>query len=230
MLNIPPEKSIGLVDKLAIAIIPSTILNGAHAGVLYVSKVGEAPRLIHLATHKWLIDETASNEIRWVQVQLNAITARLVVGVCLSIARRARAREMTATYGFNYDPAKQYFGVNYDFLPIDPNQGLTCATFVLALFRRADVELLKVEEWLERNIEVADVEVQKAIAETFSATFGEEVGKILYSQIASGAPRFRPEQVAAASALSPKPVGFDVANSKGQELIDSLKRSYSSAS
>ncbi len=100
--------------------------------------------------------------------------------------------------------------------------GLTCAAFVLLIFRNAGVELLDCATWTQRSPErtAADEEAQRRLVVMLHRENSAHADAVAAEV---GCLRFRPEEVAAASAHRPHPVDYARVEALGQLLIAALR-------
>lgn len=119
------------------------------------------------------------------------------------------------------------YGLSYQIGRFDPQTaelllddgavGLTCATFVLAVFASCGVRLIDTENWPERP---EDAEWHKAIIAALSRRASPE--HIAAVTTETGCARFRPEEVAGASSLEDPPRQFEEVVGAAQEVMVEL--------
>ena len=95
-------------------------------------------------------------------------------------------------------------------------QGLTCATFVLALFKSDNFDLIDVASWPDRP------ELAAALARMATAIPPAEVALRLIAEAADGAARILPEEVFGACTLDNPPASFAPAEAAGQQGVLAL--------
>lgn len=105
----------------------------------------EVALVLHLRQHFDLKNEAPSREFRWIQVDLDEINRRLLVGLCRAIAVRAK----NVAFGFTYLETL-YFSDLGDYISQPVGHGLTCATFVMAVFAKFKIPLLVLVDWPRR--------------------------------------------------------------------------------
>lgn len=171
-----------------------------HVGVAF--KDGDGVKLLHLAWHCSLRCEPPSERYHWIEPSIHPRRARQVAAICRQVVRA------NATNGIPFafsapndclDPA------TFEFLLGPSRLGLTCATFVLAVFDRAGLPLVRYETWPHRSDD---------------RTWQQNVIRMLHEQRQHGNPdvdvkhleglrkdlgsvRYRPEEVAAAATCPP---------------------------
>ncbi len=215
-LHVPSERSLDRCPRAAVGIFMTA--TGFHVGVL--NRVdGDAARVVHLAFHHNLLDEVADETWGWVEPALLGETLQ-VVGAFARRIHRAH-RDGRLPYALRLDVTR--FDAVGRLLLGPTEHGLTCATFVLEVFRSAGVDLLDLDSWANRspNRIAEDDAAQRALVERLelrdpahAAAVDSEVGCF----------RFRPEEVAAATANPPHPVEFARAESLGIEVVAAFGR------
>lgn len=102
------------------------------------------------------------------------------------------------------------------------SHGLTCASFVLLLYQNVGAPLLRLGEWSTHRSErrrSEDDAAQQALVDALNKHYPAHAALV---QQTVGCARFRPEEVAAASGLPDRPVGFEVASKLGQDVLNHL--------
>jgi hypothetical protein len=155
-----------------------------------------------------------------VQVDLDETNRRVLVALCRSLARKLPSIPFGFTFTRDYvSPAGDYiFGIFGEF-----GDGLTCASFIMAVFAVYEIPLLKIGEWplaspadrLWQAGQVAQVRVLR----------GPIVAEAVAHHI--GAPRYRPEHVTAAAARNRnRPLGYKEAEKFGKQIVRELIATY----
>jgi hypothetical protein len=196
--------------------IPGPILQ-LHIGLLYRTEDSEA-LLLNLRSHLDLRNEMPSNEYRWIQVDLDEINRRLIVALCRLIAKK----NQRIPFGFTFTYSRSYFSRSGDYIPGDLGEGLTCATFVMAVFNTYEIPLLKIEEWPLPRLE--DMGWQTGQARGIGRQFGAIIAAAIEEAV--GSPRFLPEHVTAGATSPDRPVGYQSACALGDRIRRALLRSY----
>lgn len=193
--------------------------NSQHIGVLHRVAEGEPAQILHLAWHERLRSERPTSDyILWTRPQIEEDRGRAVAAFCRRIAKQS-AREQVP-YGFSQP--NDFFDSNGAFLRGPSRVGLTCASFVLAVFQAAGLPLAHTEQWpvptsedLARQRELLELLKQQQTAAEHLSALEKEVGNV----------RFRPLEVAGASTSSPLPASYEYAAQLAksiQDLIDTL--------
>lgn len=98
-----------------------------------------------------------------------------------------------------------------------PNEtGLTCATFVIAIFEWAGVPLIDISTWQAR---AEDEQAQRALVEVLRGSRDATPEHIVAVEREIGCIRVRPEEVAASSTLPERPLNFADAARIGAEVL-----------
>jgi len=195
---------------------------GLHIGLLYRSAKKKAHRALHLAWHRRLTDQSISETVNDKNLRLcsfiemaenfDPIELTLLAAHCSTLARRGRE---DLAYGFRYAGAFDQTG---KFTPAPRASGLTCSTFVVAIFDWAAVALIDHQTWLRRdNDEVYWRQLVGLLKES-----GAEPAHIRAVHQEINSVRFRPEEVAASCACQDRPVKFNVAEAAGDALMSAF--------
>jgi hypothetical protein len=169
--------------------------HGQHIGILYRVSENDPTRLLHLGWHKKLrSSRVTSDYVCWVRPGIGSDRGDAVAALCRRIWKQNRKRQLT--YGLSCP--NQFFDTGGNQLKVPAKVGLTCASFVLAVFETAGLPLVRYETWPVAN--TADIRWQKAVHKALEAdqrvdrahtrAFAREIGNM----------RYRPLHVAAASA------------------------------
>jgi hypothetical protein len=173
--------------------------------------------LLNLRSHLDLRCEIPSNEYRWIQVDLDEINRRLIVALCRLIAKK----NQRIPFGFTFTYSRSYFSRSGDYVAGTLGDGLTCATFVMAVFNAYEIPLLKIEEW---PLRLEDSGWQTGQVRSIAAQFGAIIGAAIEDHV--GEPRFLPEQVTAGAISIDRPLGYNRACTLGNRIRRALVESY----
>ncbi len=194
---------------------------GRHAGVLYRSEGTSDVILLHLAWHHDLRNETPSQSYFWLRPAVPQRRLRQVAAMCRMVWRA----NGNGGIPYAFDPPNDSFNSQTGGILLGPTRhGLTCATFVLAIFEAAGLCIATYDSWpIDRK---GDRDWQKWVIEqleTSNPPAANEHIEAVRSQI--GCARFRPEEVAGAALGSPLPASFDVASKNGLLVLRRLHAS-----
>lgn len=162
---------------------------GRNHVALFHRKKGKPARLCHLEYHEHLLDEPVMEErVRvWVSPRVSEKRLQQVSAVARLVYRKNKYSQIP--YGFA--PPMEAFDRNGS-LADCASEGLTCASFVLAVFHTAKVDLVRYDEW--ERCEGDDAWFEDAIEHLKEK--GRDVEELKAQ--AAAALRFRPEHVVAA--------------------------------
>jgi hypothetical protein len=212
LLKSPPKHRFAAVADVGIAIrlIGET---QSHIGMLYRIPPDE-PLNLNLRDHFDLRNEPPTDNYCWAQIDLDEINRRLLASLCFLIGKKCSE----IPYGFTYNGL--YFAPTGEYLSHDLGHGLTCATFVMAIFETQSLRILKTDEWLPADFD------DQLWQTTMASGIGQRRGEILGSTIAKfvGQPRYKPEHVAAGAIDEKRPLGRDAAIKVGQRIMKELER------
>jgi hypothetical protein len=213
VLNDPNKKAFDTVEDLGIVIRTLGPHRQVHVGVLY--KIGSASAVnLNLRDHLDLRDEAPTDAYCWMQIRLDEINRRLLASLCKLIASKSK----TVPYGFTYNG--QYFTKAGEYVHHDAGHGLTCATFVMALFATYSIPVLQTSQWPASDFQDQTWQARRV------AEIERGRGGFLASAIGRfvGHPRYAPEQVAAGAVDSGRPRAFDHAQKLGSRILRDLAK------
>jgi hypothetical protein len=187
--------------------------NQRHIGILHTSE-GAMPELLHLAWHCRLQNnvELPHYMTLWIAPSAPPQRLRVVAAACRRIWRKNAKGGIP--YAFS-TPADAFDTATGAYLLGPSRFGLTCASFVLAVFDYAGLRLANYESWPHGR--PGDREWQGQIIAMLEGRAEREHIEYLRSEI--GAVRYRPEEVAAASVLAPPPADFQPTASLGEKIL-----------
>ena len=187
-----------------------------HAGIFFPF-LGKAS-LLHFDGIVHCEPATRLMDFAWMAIALDPHELSLVTLWAESVAMGRPAINYRIAYsdGSRYDIAKA------EFLPGTGCEGLTCATFVMWVFRQAGIRPLDTENWKSTPSDQAwvrqQVERVRAVRARTCAAFERDIK----------AHRFRPSDIGAAALfdLDTWPIGFDVARRTGMVLVEFIDHGY----
>lgn len=182
-----------------------------HTGLVYRTQAGEAPRFLHLADDKKLLDQPLDHErlgwehgYIWLKVPVPLEKARAIAQLCRRIAERVKTDGQTVRYSIRHHLGR--FDLTGAYVPHQEERGLTCATCVMAVCRGAEVELVDVASWPVRNEDRAWI--GRIVARLHLIGDADYAGAVEADGLVA---RFRPPEVAGACLLPPLRVPFQQA-------------------
>jgi hypothetical protein len=186
-----------------------------HIGILYLDSASKEILFLHLAWHFDLRHETPNDTYLWVDPALPARRLVQVAAVCRQVWRANGQARIPYGFGPSHACLDQESG-KYLFGPT--GFGLTCATFVFAVFTRAGLELAHYATWpLDRP---GDRDWQNAIVDELRkrSTATDEHIHAVENDIGTMA-RFRPEEVAGAAIAASIPASFQIAEERSRQIL-----------
>lgn len=217
-LNSQESRPVTEIEHAAIAVRIFSE-GGRHIGVLYRDGSNADVILLHLAWHHDLRNESPHRAFLWLSPSLPQRRLRQVAAMCRKIWRsNGRA---TIPYAFSW-PSDSFDDETGEYLLGPTRRGLTCASFVLAVFEAAGLRLVNYESWPVNRTD--DHEWQEWVITTLETSnppaTAEHIAAVK-SQL--GAARFRPEEVAGAALVTPLPVEFEIAAEHGLMVLGRLR-------
>jgi len=192
-----------------------------HTAILHRHEL-QGLSLLHLTWHYELRNEPPKESYIWVECALPSLRTRQVAAKCRLIWKRHK--EEGLPYGLSY--ARGAFDPLNGKLLLDPgSSGLTCATFVLAIFQTCGIQLVQAETWPRRD---DDEEWQRQVVEALRQRGAKQDHVAALCQ-EIGCFRFRPPEVAAASSLSAPPNDFYSVDVRAIELVAVFESTTSTA-
>jgi hypothetical protein len=203
------------VPFLAVAIC-RTRHGNLHTGAVYRDAAGDL-RLFHQAWHHNTRDGPVASEVAQlggplccVVPAVEPVRARAIAGFWEFVA----SRRESLGYALQEDP-EAVFDANTGLLIMPNGIGLSCSTFVLALFRGARFPLIDTTDWPASR--PGDREAQQHLVDLLEQTCQDKAHvEVVRAQI--GCERVRPEEVAGA-ALYPGPAARHQAAEDGGLFI-----------
>ena len=198
-----------------------------HIGMLYRDSASNQILFLHLAWHFDLRHDAPRHSYLWVDPAITARRLVQVAAVC-RLVWRANGRN-AIPYGFG-PPSDCLAADTGEYLFGPTGFGLTCATFVLAVFHRAGLKLVRYAAWpIGRP---GDPEWQRRIVEELrnhTPTATLEHVRAIERDIGTTV-RFRPEEVAGAATVTPQPAGFHIACERGEQILIRLRKPHQTQS
>lgn len=205
-------------DIRHVAIAIAVVQNGhQHVGVLHKEDALNEVKLGHLAWHNQLRVSQPKDNYLWIDPPIPAPRARQVAARCRQILRANEKGGIP----YAFSPPSDCFDEQTAAFLIGPSRiGLTCATFVLAVFDAAGIRLADYSDWPKQR--PGDVEWQQFVIEQLelSGATAEHLG-VVRNEV--GAVRYRPEDTAACAAAEQLPCPFSVAEPLSLEILRQLQ-------
>jgi hypothetical protein len=138
-----------------------------------------------------------------------------VAAVCRKVWR---ANGRYVPYAFS-PPNDCFDSVTWEFIFGPTRLGLTCSTFVLAVFHTARLPLVDYSSWPVNR--PGDSEWQQRIVSLLKGRAPEAHVEAVSREV--GSARFRPEEVAGAATVNPLPASFELAAERGEQILELLQ-------
>jgi len=204
------ERSFAEVRHVAVA-LKAIDTAQRHIGVLHGGRAAGDLFMLHLAWHLELRNDEPKPEYVWVDPPIPSARARQVAAFCRKVWRQNGRR---VPYAFSV-PNDCFNSVTGQFLFGPSRHGLTCATFVLAVFQATGFKMIDERTWRTRP---DDGEWQQRIVGMLRSK-GADPTHVAAVENEIGAARFRPEDVGGAAAHKPWPVLFEEATRIGNGIV-----------
>lgn len=189
----------------------------AHSGIFYFDQDDE-PKVLHLAFHHRLectADWTSWMGAIWAEPPIPKERVDAIGALCDLIARMHTNKGLAYALRF----VNSSFDTRTGALNLGPGcSGLTCSTFVMAVFKSGAVQLLQEEQWQLRE---GDKGRQQSLVDML-ARFGASTEHVDRVKGEIGCVRFRPTDVGGAAGGVALPVGFEEATQLGEILWSML--------
>lgn len=197
-----------------------------HCGLAF--RMGEDFKILHLAHHNDLECDDNCNQFQvFVKPSIPRELQIPFIQMCRAIKEEVDEGHKDIAYGLSYD---EYAMCVDGKLYLAENEiGLTCATYVITLFHSAGIDLVDIHNWPERKEDMGWFQRVKRIFENhmvklYLGMTKEHQSKILNEKFG---PRFRPEEVAASSALyEGKPADTQLVWEHGARLNRYMKATF----
>jgi hypothetical protein len=194
-----------------------TLMRGAvglHAGILFRTS-DQRCRILHLAFHYRLACEAEPTRWAFVSAAIDPIDLQVLAGMCATLD----AVRPEIPYGLRRGTSR--FDEHGRFVPGPGDAGLTCATFIQAVFDWARIPLLDEATWEVRDEDREAQQLLLGFLRRGEAATEEHLAAV---EAEVGCMRFRTEEVAASSAIANRPVPFRVASEEGVRIRSSFDR------
>jgi hypothetical protein len=221
-LHHPAHKPYKDIKHIAIAILEDNPAEDQrHVGILYKHDSARADvRFLELEWHHRLKAEPPSDPVFWAEPRVPPEKAHVLARFCKLVAEKyGGSSQWKLSYAILYTDGR-FDLTTGEFLTRD-GRGLTCATFVMAMFKTHEISLVLQDEWPHHREgdKAWHDKIVQCLARRADASHVEAVKNEL------GCARYRPEEVAAAALAEALPVGFQYAESTGLLIVEHLRQS-----
>lgn len=209
------EKPLGEIRDVAFA-ISEPKQDQRHIGILH--RTDDAVMLLELQWHHQLCNSPSENSgFLWIAPDFPPRRLAQVSDICRKIWRANQRGEIP--YGFS-QPTDCFDKETCRWIIGPSGHGLTCASFVIAVFVRAGLTLIQCDTWPTSR--PGDKEWQEKIVSWLTKTnASQEHVEAVRNDI--GSVRYRPEEVAGAGVQRKYPVAFKDAEGMGQAIVELLR-------
>lgn len=229
------------LEAVAIAIGEGDLGSLGHVGILH-RQTRSAVRFLHLAWHYRLEHNDPPRDFIWVGLGVRAELAAQAAARCRRIARKMRDGRVPYAPRFR----DTLFASDGSLLLGKDENGLTCATFVLAVFSSVGLPLVSTETWPRRSSDArfrefvinglrSTAKRYQRKAEAFERLPDQQSSAAKWRNEATAALKqidavqaeplstaFLPEEVAAASSRPDVPLSFGEARAVADEMLQQL--------
>jgi hypothetical protein len=211
----PTERPFETVRHVGVAV--KTIAEGqSHIGLVHKDQSSNQIMLLDLAWHHRLRNDAPDASYVWIDPALPAPRARQIAALCRKIWR---SNPEGIPYAFS-GPSDCFSAETGAFLLGPTRRGLTCASFVLAVFHAAGFPLAQYETWPPAS--ELDRAWQRHVLEMLRES-GASLEHIQAVEGNVGAVRYRPEEVGGAAASDSLPAEYKDAARLGQRILEKLR-------
>ena len=198
--------------------------NQRHLALLY-RETGGADWLLHFGWHNKLNHERWNQHYHWVPFRnLNSEVLDGLQDIASILAKKPANQKIP--YSVIYEP-RQYFDHSWDYISQKDGHGLTCATFLLAVFRRWGLQLIDEESWPEGRPDDANW-IVKILCRLYTWSVEKKIKipkehfivQLIKHKLLR---RYRPEEVCACADLfSGKPLSFEQITPVAERIVQQL--------
>lgn len=192
-----------------------------HLGITYRVNESGPIQFLHLGWHCQLAQQDhLSSKYSWVDPQVPEARLRQLAAICEDIAHANIVEQIPYSFG---SPVNAFDERTKRFLLGPTTTGLTCASFVLAVFERAQLRLARYMGWAAPDSN--DIRWQQSVLDALRRTPGVSAEHInAVEREVGNSVRYRPEQVAGAAAIRKRrPVKYQYAKSLGNDVVRLLR-------
>lgn len=215
VLNTQSQQPLEEIDFVGVA-IANVVDKQLHVGILHKQAHSNEVNMLHLAWHMDLRNEAPKPKYRWVKPTFPSARLRQVAARCRQILR---ANPHGIPYAFS-QASDCFDNETREYLIGPTRHGLTCATFVVAVFNSVGLDIIQSGTWPpptedDRRWQEGVVRMlaqHQEVSNEHLTAVGSEVGGI----------RIRPEQVAAAVGTPPHPATYVQISEVSQTFLEQL--------
>ncbi len=193
--------------------------DGGHCGLIYES---EGRKYLHFAWDRRLLRESSppADSILLVNTDLTETNKKILALIAEAIFEHPSSHDIP--YSLDY-MGVEFDAVTNEFRDAGVGTGLSCATFVVAVLKRAGFRLMDVATW---QSDAADGAMKAYVIKRLTESYGEGHPHIEAMKAQTDLFRIRPLDVAGAGEVPSEtwPAEFAVARANGEALRQSMNR------
>jgi hypothetical protein len=204
-------------QNIGVAIKALDASRAMHVGLLYAHSSGEV-RFAHLAFHHDLRNDPVPtgqgylwSVCEWLNGPAMGDTAKFIANYIEAVMQSGS----DVDYGMN--PADVGFDNAGRYYSLDPKRGLTCATFVAAVFQSAGFRIVELGTWPSRP---SDADFRSHVLAMLKLNGEDERAEEIEKEVVPF--RLSPAEAAAAAAAAIVPVAYDAALKLAEPLLQEL--------
>lgn len=198
--------------------------DASHIGIVFQVEIGGLNRLIHLGFHHELHCQELAAIHNWVSsyawLDLVGFSDRELLQIAVWIETIWNVNGTNVPYGIAYSGSGYFDYTTGRFIQSQTGKGLTCATFVMAVFEDFHLPLLDWNTWNYRDTDQGFLNHIVGCLDDAVAAGNADAMHVQSQKNALGiAPRFRPSEVAVAGgAYLGEPIPFVTAELLSRHL------------
>ena len=212
----PPTDTVAIFAGVILERLKS---NWIHVGFLYRIEDSDA-YVLHLWGHRKLLHEPPREGQLCVLCEIEPVRLPSIAAFARRLYRKNKNQGIP--YAFS-SPEQDWFSAEGSLLLGPERLGLTCANFVLALYRAAGLPLVQLDTWPAREDDAA---WQQSVLDEWAPAIAEARQKTQehFAQVQNeiGTVRCRPTEIGGAALASEFPCAFDTALRHALEVERSL--------
>ncbi len=214
------ERALSENRYVAIA-IREPVVNQRHTGIFFRLSESDPHELLHLAWQSDLRRDNPNSKYIWVEPRISQRRLIQVAAICDDIAKANVPDRIPYSFG---PPNDCFDERTCEFLLGPTTTGLTCASFVLAVFHRAGLQLVHYGSWPPPTSE--DIEWRQQVLANLMNPLLTHPLKVTQSHIEhvrseiGSSVRYRPEHVVAAVLRrNRRPVSYRLTSRLGAMIV-----------
>lgn len=203
-------------DATVVMVHPSSVTDGLHVGVEFARTDGSRC-FASMNWHRRLDFDAPGIATHWVDPAVDPDVLSDIRTNLILMETKLKSKEIPFAFGKGNARVSSRGGIH-----LGHALGLNCCTFVMVLFERVSAPLLVGETWQTMGYvrRTEDEAAQRKVVKALKKDDPEHAARV---EAEVGCTRFRPEEVAAASGLDPRPVEFARAEPAGRQVLRAVR-------